>query len=79
MSANGLVLSQVLADCNLPVNQRTHRLTDSQARNIFDTYSYPPAVACVSGWIGSDHPQLVIAAMQDMAFNLGCAGIEVKR
>jgi len=68
MSNHGLNLSDVLQDCK--DQTKNHCLTDADARDIFNTVSYPIAEQCVDGFVPG-LPQVVRAAIIDMAF-MGC-------
>lgn len=75
MKRYGLNLADVLHDCDLPKEQRTHCLKREQAVEIFYQTSYPQAQSCVAGWVGNSHPANVLNALIDMAF-MGCSKLK---
>jgi GH24 family phage-related lysozyme (muramidase) len=72
MSNAGLDLNAVLNDC--ADGTQTQYLSDDAATNIFESDSYDTAINCVSGY-APGQPPTVTAALVDMAFNLGCGGL----
>lgn len=72
LAAYGLDLDAVLADCQR--GTKTQMLTNEDAVDLFSEYSYPPAVECAEQYAG-EQPPYVTAALADLAFNLGCRGL----
>jgi len=72
MSSAGLSLSAVLNDCQQ--GTQTQYLSDDAATNIFQQDSYSSAISCVENY-APNQPPTVTAALVDMAFNLGCGGL----
>lgn len=68
MARYGLILANVLTDCQQNTNQ--YCLNNTQAEDIFNTVSYPEAASCVDQYV-PNLPSIRRAAIIDVAF-AGC-------